>query len=180
MANPKILKIAIVGPESSGKTELCKELSLHYKQPWVAEFARNYFEHYKPDHYDTELLVSLLREQLRIESEIAEKNALIFCDTAPISFVVWSKLRFGQVHSEILNLFKSHSYWFTLVLKPDLSWVDDGIRINPDDRNKVFEAHCAYLKASEIPYGIVSGFGVSRLQSALTLLRPVLPSNKSD
>jgi NadR type nicotinamide-nucleotide adenylyltransferase len=179
MANPKTLKIAIVGPESSGKTELCKVLSSHFKRPWVAEYARKYFERFKPDHYDQELLVSLLCEQIRIESDISEKNSMVFCDTAPINFVVWSKFRFGDVHPEILNLFKTHTYWFTLVLKPDLSWVDDGIRINPDDRHEVFEAHCKYLTASAMPFGIVSGWGVSRLHSALNLLKSVLPANKS-
>jgi nicotinamide riboside kinase len=179
MAHQKKIKIAVVGAESSGKTELCKALSAYYKMPWVAEYARLYFERHKPLNYSEKLLADLLDEQIRLELALAEKSALLFCDTAPVSFVVWSKLRFGHVHSHILNRYKTHTYAFTLVLKPDVLWVDDGIRINPNDRNEVFEAHCKFLSASAMPYGIVSGFGVSRLHSALNLLKSVLPANKS-
>ena len=36
--------ITIVGPESSGKTTLARELASFYDAPWVAEYARKYLE----------------------------------------------------------------------------------------------------------------------------------------
>ena len=35
-------KVAIVGPESSGKTTLCEALAAHYAAPWVEEYAREH------------------------------------------------------------------------------------------------------------------------------------------
>ena len=35
-----ILKIALYGPESTGKTTLAKQLAEHYKTEWTPEFAR--------------------------------------------------------------------------------------------------------------------------------------------
>jgi len=36
--------ITIVGPESSGKTTLARQLAAHYGCPWVPEYAREYLE----------------------------------------------------------------------------------------------------------------------------------------
>ena len=37
-------KIAILGPESTGKSELAKALATYYKGEWVPEYAREYVE----------------------------------------------------------------------------------------------------------------------------------------
>ena len=37
-----MLKIIVTGPESSGKTTLCKALSKHFKIPFSEEYARKY------------------------------------------------------------------------------------------------------------------------------------------
>ena len=37
-----IKKIVIIGPESTGKSTLCKELAAHYITTWVREYAREY------------------------------------------------------------------------------------------------------------------------------------------
>ena len=37
-------KIAIIGPESTGKTMLTEQLADHYHSPWVPEYARTYIE----------------------------------------------------------------------------------------------------------------------------------------
>lgn len=39
-----IIKIALFGPESTGKTTLAKQLADHYKTEWVPEFARDYLQ----------------------------------------------------------------------------------------------------------------------------------------
>jgi nicotinamide riboside kinase len=35
-------KIVIIGPESTGKSTLCEQLSLYYHTTWVPEYAREY------------------------------------------------------------------------------------------------------------------------------------------
>jgi GTPase SAR1 family protein len=40
----KIIKIALFGPESTGKTTLAKQLAEYYKTDWVPEFARDYLQ----------------------------------------------------------------------------------------------------------------------------------------
>ena len=40
----RIIKIALFGPESTGKTTLAKQLAEYYKTDWVPEFARDYLQ----------------------------------------------------------------------------------------------------------------------------------------
>ena len=39
-----IVKIALFGPESTGKTTLAKQLAAHYDTAWTPEFARDYLQ----------------------------------------------------------------------------------------------------------------------------------------
>ena len=39
-----MLRIAVTGPESSGKTTLCTALEEHYQVPHIPEYARTYLE----------------------------------------------------------------------------------------------------------------------------------------
>ena len=39
-----IKKIVVIGPESTGKSTLCKNLAAHYNTLWVPEYAREYLE----------------------------------------------------------------------------------------------------------------------------------------
>jgi nicotinamide riboside kinase len=39
-----IIKIALFGPESTGKTTLATQLAAYYKTEWVPEFARDYLQ----------------------------------------------------------------------------------------------------------------------------------------
>ena len=43
MESRSIKKIAIIGAESTGKTQLCQDLALHFNTHWVPEYAREYF-----------------------------------------------------------------------------------------------------------------------------------------
>ena len=39
-----VLRVVVFGPESTGKTTLCKDLAAHYKTLWVPEFARVFLQ----------------------------------------------------------------------------------------------------------------------------------------
>ena len=71
-----MLKIIITGPESSGKTALCKALSKHFKIPYTEEYAREYLNNlgreYKKEDLKQRVLHNLNGKGF---SELIQANA---------------------------------------------------------------------------------------------------------
>ena len=62
----QIIRIAITGPESTGKSTLARQLAEHYQTTWVPEFARVYLDQLgRP--YEEGDLVSIAKGQLQAE-----------------------------------------------------------------------------------------------------------------
>ena len=61
-------KIVIIGPESTGKSTLCKQLAKHYDSLWCPEFAREYLLKNGMDYtYDD--LLNIAKGQVALEEE---------------------------------------------------------------------------------------------------------------
>ena len=66
--NSQLRKIAIIGPESTGKSTLCELLAQHYNTQWCPEFAREFLLTYGTDYTYDDLLY-IARGQLAMEDE---------------------------------------------------------------------------------------------------------------
>ena len=64
-----MLKIIVTGPESSGKTTLCKALSEHYNLPFTKEFAREYLTDLGKNYLQEDLL-EIAKGQLKSEQQL--------------------------------------------------------------------------------------------------------------
>ena len=95
-------KIIITGPESSGKTTLCKSLSKHFKIPFAKEFAREYLQK-KNKNYIEEDLIKIAEGQL-----ISEKKHILL-DTDLITIKVWSNYKYGRCNKWILKKIENQS-----------------------------------------------------------------------
>src|ERR1700734_1455649 len=98
MENPKseILKIAVVGPESTGKSTMSAYLARHYDTVWVPEYAREYCEKLtEPPTWQDE--INMFKGQLALEkSMLQQANKILICDTTFITVKIWSDYMFGQ------------------------------------------------------------------------------------
>lgn len=65
-------KIVIIGPESTGKSTLCKQLAAHYKTLWCPEFAREYLLKHGMN-YTFDDLLTIAKGQLALENEYVEE-----------------------------------------------------------------------------------------------------------
>ena len=73
-----MIKIAVVGPESSGKTTMCEALALEFGSIWVEEFARAHLEEHGPEYTEPDLL-NIAKGQVLAEGQ-AIKRAEERCD----------------------------------------------------------------------------------------------------
>lgn len=76
-----IKKIAITGPESTGKSLLAEQLARYYNTVYVPEYAREYIDNLnKPYNFDD--ILKIAKAQLKNEKLLETKaNKILFCDT---------------------------------------------------------------------------------------------------
>lgn len=166
-----IRRIAIVGPESTGKSLLSAQLAAHFAAPWVPEHAREYLTQLDRAYTEADLL-SIARGQLALEAEREQQaGGWLFCDTNLLIIKVWSEYKYGRCHPEILQRMALDRYALHLLTDIDLPWEDDPLREHPHRRAELFGIYRSELLRSGRPFAVVRGLGEERLQCALEALR---------
>ncbi len=169
-----IKRIAITGPESTGKSQLAEELAKHYQTLWVAEYAREYLEKInRPYHYDD--ILQIAKEQLDRENIAAEKaNKILFCDTDFTVTKIWCEFKYKQCHQWINEQFLHHKYDLYLLCNTDLPWEFDPQRENPNEREELFQIYQKTLIEAAFPFVVINGIGEERLGNAIGFIAKVL------
>ncbi len=162
-----ILKIAVVGPESTGKSSMSAFLAKHYHTVWVPEFARDYCAKLTtPCTWQDE--INMFYGQLDLEAKLLpQANKLLICDTTFITVKIWSDHMFGQSPKEVLDELPRHPYDLYLLLNIDLPWEDDPLRDFKDKREYFMEVWYKELDALGASYQLISGVGEDRYQQAV-------------
>lgn len=159
--------IALVGPESSGKTTLANQLAVHFGAELVAEFAREYIDTLNRP-YTKEDVTFIAKQQVESENRaIKSGNPIIICDTDILVVKVWRVVKWGDTDSLVENRFKNQEERLYLLLRPDLPWEADSQREHPTERNELFAYYEDYLIQAKKRFAIVEGLGVLRLENAL-------------
>ncbi len=165
-----IKRIAITGPESTGKSQLAEGLALHYQTLWVAEYAREYLEKLNRA-YNYDDILQIAKEQLKRENAAAEKaNHFLFCDTDVTVTKIWCEFKYKHCHDWINETFLQHKYDLYLLCDTDIPWAFDPQRENPNEREELFQLYQQILKAAKFPFAIVSGIGALRLENAIKIV----------
>jgi NadR type nicotinamide-nucleotide adenylyltransferase len=172
---PQLVKrVAIVGPECTGKTALSKALATHYRTVWVPEFARRYIGRLNRPYNQSDLL-TIATGQLESEKELAtQADRLLVCDTTLIVIKVWSEFKYGACDTEILNLLASQHYDYYFLTDIDVPWEDDPQREHPDKREYFFDVYQNELIQLRVPFTTLSGNLSHRLRHATAIIDRLL------
>ncbi|MBE9668172.1 AAA family ATPase [Mucilaginibacter boryungensis] len=165
-----VIKIAIVGPESTGKSTMSAYLAEHYQTVWVPEFARDYCAALTaPPTIEDE--VAMFRGQMALEQKIQQKaNRLLICDTTFITVKIWSDAFFGYTPQVVLDELPKHPYDLYLLLDINLPWQDDPLRDFPNQREHFMEVWHKELQALNAKYVVISGIGQDRYDNAVAAI----------
>ena len=190
-------KIVVIGPESTGKSTLCKQLAQHYDTLWCPEFAREYLLT-NGTNYTYENLLSIAKGQLALEDEyIAMVNSerlivnkesgkdsrlltadsrLLFVDTDMYVMKVWCEFVFGKCHRFILDQIVERKYDLYLLCNTDLPWVQDELREYPDpeSRHKLYTIYEDIMINQAVPWVDINGPCEERLQKAIVAVDKLL------
>ncbi|MBK6266623.1 ATP-binding protein [Marivirga sp. S37H4] len=159
-------KIAIIGPESTGKSTISQGLAHHFNEPFVPEYGRKYLEENGPDYSRADLLAISKGMVIWEDKMMSIAKNLLFCDTDLIMMKVWYEVKYGECHPWVLQQIETNPYQFYLLCKPDLPWEADPLRENPTIRELLFNRYQEELEAYGFDYSIISG-KEKRLQNAI-------------
>jgi len=167
-------RIAITGPESTGKSSLAQQLAIHYHDVWVPEYAREYIDQLRRP-YQQEDILKIARKQIELE-ESAAKNAnhFLFCDTELMVCKIWSEHKYHHCDPWISEMISKSNYHLYLLCDIDLPWEEDPQREHPDLRRYFFLKYQQELEHHRFNFKIVSGQGKERLKKAIELINQSL------
>ena len=165
-----LYKIAVTGPESTGKTSLVKQLAELYDTVYVPEYARDYLEKNGMDYTLDDVLL-MAKGQIELERQMSTKaNRIIFSDTDMIAYKVWLTHYGWDVPSWLTEHIQKNKYNLYLLTDVDLPWIADGQRANPGDREHLFHRFQEELELIEADFAIISGKGMLRLDNAISTI----------
>lgn len=161
-----MLKVAITGPESTGKSTLSEQLAMHYNTVWVPEYARSYVgDLNKP--YTLQDIEAIAAGQLALEQKLEEEaNRILFADTDMLVLKIWSEHAFGHCPTWIQEKLEQQNYNLCLLMGVDLPWEPDPQREHPHLRQFFYDWYKRELQALNIPFVEISGLQEERLREA--------------
>ena len=156
------MKVAIIGPECTGKSSLARYLAKRYKGTLVPEYAREFVERRGTTDVTWDELCAIAKHQIEeIEAlpfrEGTGVGSVVFYDTDLVVTKVWFDYAFGQVPEWLNEAIKRLPMDVYLLTYPDIPWVADAARSNGSDeiRLELFRRYEAEIQALDIPYYII-------------------------
>lgn len=175
MPKNNMYKVAIIGPESTGKSSLSQQLAAHFDGVFVPEYARAYLTEHGV-RYKYEDLIIISEGQVALEDKLLRENAdkpIAFIDTEQTVMRVWSEFVFNKCENKILDRAARQHYDLYLLCNTDLPWTQDEMREYPNEESRVRLYH-HYLDAlmfQETPFFIVRGQCEERINNAIQFVK---------
>lgn len=176
-----LLKVVLIGQESSAKSTLTRTLAKVFNTSWVEEYGRTFCE---VDMCGDESLLSfddygLIASNRYYQEKEAERtsNKVLFLDTNAFITQYYCILYEGKPHPLVDAYIQQEKYDLILHMEADVPWVDDGLRINSDrtKTTELFEKMILQYGISEYnSYYRIKGTYQERLTKAMQIVQETL------
>lgn len=162
-----VLRVLLVGAESTGKTTLARGLAAAYGTLWNPEYGRPYTEIGRDPAapWTSDEFTSIARLQCWYEDFLAAyANRVLFCDTDAFTTSLFHQAYLGEpthAFDELLD----RPYALTIVCGTDVPWAHDGIREFDELRAWMHDRYVEHARATG-PSLVVEGPPDVRLAAA--------------
>ncbi|MFK5973895.1 MAG: ATP-binding protein [Flavobacteriaceae bacterium] len=174
-----LIKIALFGPESTGKTTISEQLARYYNTIWVPEYAREYLQKKWNDERKTcepKDLLPIAEGQMRLENTLTKKaTKILVCDTDLLETKVYSEAYYIGHCDPILEkyaLLNTYDLYFLTYI--DIAWEQDDLRDKPKEREEMFTYFKATLEKYNRNFVILKGDKKTRLRTAVEYIDKLL------
>lgn len=159
-----LLKIAVVGPESTGKSTMVQYLSKMFDSAYTPEYARYYCKNLQ-NQYSLQDETNMFYGQIALEEAITSqlRNNILICDTTILTVKIWCDHLFKHTPEEVISEIHQRRYDLYLLMDIDLPWENDPLRDFPDQREYFMAVWEKELDNLNARYEIISGIGNERL-----------------
>jgi nicotinamide riboside kinase len=170
------MKIALLGAESTGKTQLSLDLAQALRATGrtvavVPEYLREWCEQAGRTPQPQEQLSIAQEHERRVDAAVASGADIVIADTTAVMVAIYSAMLFDDGTLYRFALERQRGYEHTLVTGLDLPWVADGLqRDGPHVRPPVDALVRAALQRAGVRFQVVYGHGPQRLKHALCAL----------
>lgn len=168
------IRIALYGPESTGKTTLAEQLAEHFQSGWVPEFARDYLQEKwdrSKEICQPEDLLPIAIGQMKLENKaLSETGKYLFADTNLMCTKVFSEIYYGFCDAVLDRAARKHKYDLFLLTDIDVPFEKDDLRDKPEEREMLIQKFEEALIENKKPYILLSGNKEERLQKAIAIL----------
>ena len=177
----EVIRIGIVGTESTGKSALAAALAEHFDDPWAPEFVRAFWDE-RRGRIEASDLPTIARGQIaNEETAVLAARRIVFCDTTLLMNVRWADDLYGGDIPDWMREAadaRSGQYALHLYCEADLPWEPDPQRTfaDPADWRASAQRVKRMIESRHLPFVSVTGQGRDRFEQALQAVEQILPS----
>ena len=165
-------RVCLTGAESTGKSELAKELARHFSAALVPEYSREYAL-LRQNELSYSDVGPIAHGQMMREDEAqtgVSVPQLLILDTDLLSTVVYSRHHFGAVPQWVEEAARKRLADFYLLLDIDVPRIWDPVRDSGPTREALHEDFRRALEEFGKPYTLISGKWDERLRRSIEVI----------
>jgi NadR type nicotinamide-nucleotide adenylyltransferase len=170
----QVLRVCLLGGESSGKTTLARLLAKEFQTTHAEEYGRElWLERGGRLTYEDYLVIA--RTQVEWEEQAARAaRHVTFGDSSPLTTLLYCLDQFDRAEPELHALAERH-YDLTLLCAPDIPFVQDGSRRDAAFRARQHALYQAELTRRGTRFVPIQGSFEARLEQARSAVRSLEP-----
>ncbi len=159
-----VLKVAIVGTESTGKTILTEKLAKHFNTSFAKEMAREIVPKTEECTFDN--LNQIAEKQAKeIEKAVITANKIMFSDTDLNISKSYAQFLFNKELIVRDRVKEVNKFDLILYLENDAKYIQDGTRLKISRRDKLDQSHRLHFRDQKVVF--INGNWEERFQKSL-------------
>ena len=171
-----VIRVCLLGAESTGKTTLARDLAASYDTLWNPEYGRPYTELGRPlaAPWTSWEFTHIARVQCWYEDFLAlAARRVLFCDTDAFTTSVFHEIYLGEPAAAFDELL-GRPYELFVVCGLEVPWARDGIREFEERRRWMHERYLMRAKTSGRPWLLAEGAQDQRVAAVRTAVDALL------